>query len=101
MERGIITSFYSKYRQDQKMSMRFETDLQRATNRQDWVNKLALKSDFLRRTFTVTCASWSHEIEFNLKDWVETDLKIKDVIKNCDNKMAEIDIEEIISIIEK
>ena len=62
MERGIITSFYSKYREDQKMSRQFETDLQRATDRQDWVNKLALKSDFLRRTF--------RENEEALEKWI-------------------------------
>ncbi len=62
LNKGIITEFYNRYRADLKKAMSFETELRNASDKKDWVNCLALKSEFLRKTF--------RENETALAEWV-------------------------------
>lgn len=51
IEKGRITAFYNKYRENLIHSMAIEADLMIADDRQGWVAKLRQKSDFLRKTY--------------------------------------------------
>ena len=51
LEKGQITEFYTRYRENQEKSRNIEEGLVKAPNRSGWVNKLAEKSDFLRKTY--------------------------------------------------
>lgn len=51
IEKGLITEFYKQYRMNQDKARDIETGLVKASDRSVWVEKLALKSDFLRSTY--------------------------------------------------
>ncbi len=51
IEKGLITEFYNTYRQNLEKSRLIEESLVKVSDRGEWLEKLAEKSEFLRKTY--------------------------------------------------
>ena len=78
IEKGVITEFYSTYRQNLDRSRDIEESLVKASDRSSWVEKLSEKSDFLRTTYAYNEEKLKQLIYPFLKNDVELDVQTAD-----------------------